>query len=224
MGETADPKLHICHPLIEGKHYDVLLEGNYVTYKRCYYGDEVYTDTNMDTYNVCRTVHCCEEGYKLDVATRIPLCPIETELAWFRHRRKCLGLKTGNGKPKGAWAFTLTCSPSDNLTADDLVKSVTKVMNQKSQPTVKYAWYLEDKGVDEDGNPIHPHIHGMYELRNGGRIEKKHWVRAHKIWDEQKRMGQGFRGGYHRPVRSDEHYDKYIAKDGGVGCAYNLDD
>lgn len=204
-------------------HYIDCLSGKHVELIRDGEGDVNYRDLTGDEYRCSKFIYCCEEGYNLMLATRIPLCPMEKEMSFFTHFRKCGGLKTGNGKPKGAWAFTLTCSPSDNLTADDLVKSVTKVMNQKSQPTVKYAWYLEDKGTDEDGNPIHPHIHGMYELRNGGRIEKKHWKRAHDIWNEKVRMGNGFRGGYHRPVRSDERYENYISKDGGLGCTYNLD-
>lgn len=114
---------------------------------------------------------------------------------------------------KGPFAFTLTMSPKDGLTEEDLVSAVRKVMSQQSCPVSKYAWYLEygNKETKE-----HPHIHGMYETFSGGRIEKKYWKRAWKIWDERTALGAGFRGGYHRPVRSEERYSDYIKKDGGL--------
>lgn len=125
--------------------------------------------------------------------------------------------KTANGKYKGPFAFTLTMSPSDGLTEEQMIFAVRKIMEQKSQPVKKFAWYLEYK--DED-TKSHPHIHGMYETETGRRIEKKHWQRQWKIWDETLPLGQGFRGGYHRPVRSDEAYNKYIAKQGGIGDSH----
>lgn len=131
---------------------------------------------------------------------------------------------TGNGTYSGPWAFTLTMSPSDALTKSDLIRAVRKVMGQQSTPAIRYAWYYEDKGLEPDGQPIHPHIHGMYETATGGRIEAKHWKRAWKIWDEKSRHGSGFRGGYHRPVRSGEGYARYIAKDGKENDAHNIED
>ena len=97
-------------------------------------------------------------------------------------------------------------------------------MRQKSCPVIKYAWYYEDKGRDENGDAIHPHIHGMYETATGGRIERKHFKRAWSIWDENTPIGAGFRGGYHRPVKSDEKYNDYIKKDGGMGEAFGMDE
>jgi len=124
---------------------------------------------------------------------------------------------SGNGSHTGAWAFTLTKSPTDDLTEEDMVKAVRKLMAQKSCPVEKYAWYLEHK----DDN-THPHIHGMYQTSTGGKIETKHFKRAWPIWDPSIRMGAGFRGGYSRPVRSDEKYSAYIAKDGGLGDSSGL--
>lgn len=125
------------------------------------------------------------------------------------HGWEPLNTHTGNGAPSGAFAFTLTMSPADGLTEADLVAAVRKVMKQKSCPVTKYAWYLEYGDMETKS---HPHIHGMYETEKGGVIEKKHWQRAWKIWDPSKKLGAGFRGGYHRPVRSDEAYSQYIAK------------
>lgn len=123
----------------------------------------------------------------------------------------------GNGTYSGPFAFTLTKSPSDNLSVGDMLKAVDKVMTQKSCPVAQYSWYLEYKGVDEEGLPIHPHIHGMYETESQGRIEAKHFKRAWPIWKESVAQGAGFRGGYHRPVKAEESYKDYIKKDGGIG-------
>jgi len=142
------------------------------------------------------------------------------ELDWFiKHsstHKFSIGRK-GNGKPQGAFAFTLTKSPSDDLSASDMVIAVRKIMSQKSIPVKRYAWAYEDKG---DGK--HPHIHGMYETETGGRIPTRHWKRAWDIWDEKKLMGQGFRGGYHRPVKDEESYQDYIGKDGGLSENKNI--
>lgn len=120
---------------------------------------------------------------------------------------------SGNGAPQGAFAFTLTKSPADDLTEKDMIEAVRKIMKQKSCPVVRYAWYLE---YGDKENKTHPHIHGMYETESGGVIEKKHWKRAWKIWDPAVKLGAGFRGGYHRPVRLEENYSDYIKKDMGL--------
>lgn len=120
----------------------------------------------------------------------------------------------GNGAYKGPFAFTLTMSPKWGLTTADMIKAAQKLMSQKSQPVKKYAWYLE-YGKPETFE--HPHIHGMYETDTGRRIEMKHFVRAWKNWDEATEYGQGFKGGYHREVKADEAYSKYIKKQGGIG-------
>lgn len=129
----------------------------------------------------------------------------------------------GNGTYQGAFAFTLTKSPKDSLSVSDLIAAVKKIVSQKSCIVKKYAWFLEYKGTDEAGLPAHPHIHGMYETVTGGRIEAKHFKRAWPIWEEKIKLGAGFRGGYHRPVRSEEAYSDYIAKDGGVGESDGLE-
>jgi len=137
---------------------------------------------------------------------------------WLEHRKTHDPKHhRGNGTPNGAFAFTLTMSPADNLTAGDLLIAARKIMTQKSNKVKRYAWYYEDKGKDDNGDPLHPHIHGIYETETGGRIHSKHFQRAWKIWDEKKPMGQGFRGGYHRPVASEDNYDVYIRKSNMLG-------
>lgn len=126
----------------------------------------------------------------------------------------------GNGTYQGQFAFTLTKSPDDQLTEFDMIKAVRKVMSQKSCPVKKYAWYLE---YGDEDLKTHPHIHGMYETETQGRIEAKHFKRAWPIWDEKTKMGRGFRGGYHRPVRSEEGYADYIKKDSGKTESYMIE-
>lgn len=114
---------------------------------------------------------------------------------------------TGNGAYQGPYAFTLTKSPADGLTEEDMITAVKKLMKQKSCPVKKYAWYLE---YGDEATKQHPHIHGMYETHTGGRVESKHFKRAWSIWNPTQTMGAGFRGGYHRPVRAEEAYTDYI--------------
>lgn len=164
---------------------------------------------------------CCEECKSRDSQMRLH-CNDEYRLRiYFRemwkhidvyHHRKNPKSHIGNGAPQGAFAFTLTKSPADDLTEADMIIAVRKLMGQKSCPVEKYAWYLE-YGNEED--KTHPHIHGMYETFTKGRIEAKHFKRTWKIWDEKQKQGFGFRGGYHRPVRTDEGYAQYIAKSNG---------
>lgn len=143
---------------------------------------------------------------------------------WLDHGEECHSMifnrekKTRNGKYNGPFAFTLTKSPDWGISEEDMMNAVRKIMYQQSQPVKKFAWFLEYK-VEETKQ--HPHIHGMYETENGRRIEKKHWVRAWPKWNEDIKLGAGFVGGYHRPVREDDAYSKYIAKNGGEG-EYNL--
>lgn len=117
--------------------------------------------------------------------------------------------RSGNGMYQGAFAFTLTASPADGRTEEDMVKAVRKVMNQRSCPVKRYAWYLE---YGDEETKRHPHIHGMYETHTGGVIERKYWKRAWDLWDPTTPLGKGFKGGYHRPVRDDERYSDYIRK------------
>jgi len=154
------------------------------------------------------------------------------EMAEFIHRwhdTKHKKHHEGNGVQKSAWAFTLTKSPSDDLTVADMIAAARKVMRQKSCPVKKYAWYLEYKGVDEAGLPAHPHIHGMYETESGYKIEEKHFARVWKIWRQKDKngdvimLGSGWRGGYHEAVHDTAAYKDYIKKDGGIGESNGLE-
>jgi len=63
----------------------------------------------------------------------------------------------------------------------------------------------------------------MYETVSGGRIHAKIFMRYWKLWNEGIRHGNGFQGGYHKPVKSDIAYDEYIAKDNGRSGGFKLD-
>lgn len=116
---------------------------------------------------------------------------------------------SGNGKPKGIFAGTLTVSPSDPYNEHDMTVAIEKVMNQGTCPVKRYAWYVE-----KTSNGL-PHIHFIYETEQGGRIHAKVFMRYWKIWDEKTKCGKGHRGGYHKLVSSETAYTEYIAKDGG---------
>lgn len=113
----------------------------------------------------------------------------------------------GNGAHNGIWAGTLTMSPSDDKSEEDMIIAIKKIMRQKSCPVKRYVWYLEHT---EAGTP---HVHFMYETESGGRIERKHFKRLWSLWDENTKCGAGFRGGYHRPCHSETEYLAYVKKD-----------
>jgi len=189
------------------------------------YKHQSCTETTNFHLGKCR--HCCSicEGFWNEVGLCGGTFSAQGQYIlkkFEKHRREDHGLvptttHVGNGTYKGAFAFTLTKSPSDELSVEDMIAAARKILNQKSNPTKRFAWFLEYKEEEK-----HPHIHGMYETETGGRIESKHFKRAWPIWDPTKKLGAGFRGGYHRPVRHGEAYDDYIAKDGGIGELFNL--
>lgn len=115
----------------------------------------------------------------------------------------------GNGKPKGLFAGTLTMSNTDTYNEEDMIHAIKKIMAQETCPVEKYAWYLE---YQDNGTP---HIHFIYKTKADGRIHAKVFKRYWKIWDESKKLGKGFRGGYHSKVDSETAYLEYIEKDGG---------
>lgn len=128
-----------------------------------------------------------------------------------RHNYEVLKVKhhNGNGKPKGLFAGTLTMSPNDPENVETMICAIKKIFSQNTCPVKRYVWYVEyqDNGL--------PHIHFIYETESSGRIHSKVFKRYWKVWDESKRLGNGFRGGYHKVVDSETAYLEYIEKDGG---------
>jgi len=195
-------------------------------------GKKCYITENLGCDGYC--ISHCEIGLQMDneMRTMSDITRLTPDVLgrifdkYEAHRvecHRCVPRKqthTGNGAYQGAFAFTLTKSPDDNLTEFDMIKSVRKIMSQKSCPVKRYAWYLEYGDPEEKS---HPHIHGLYETETQGRIEAKHFKRAWPIWDEKHKLGRGFRGGYHRPIRSEESYKDYIKKDAGKNEWFNTD-
>lgn len=182
-------------------------------------------EPNATFFSDVQCVKCCpvcRDSDKLGVAfafDEVRLRRIQKD--WWAHaqqyHKRISRSHVGNGRYTGPFAFTLTKSPKDDLTEKDMIEACRKVMTQTSKPVEKYAWYLEYK--DEER---HPHIHGIYETHDGTRVPKRQFQRAWSIWDEDKAHGAGFRGGYHRPVRSNEGYKDYIMKDGGIHESHNI--
>jgi len=115
--------------------------------------------------------------------------------------------RVGNGKPKGVFAGTLTKSTADEVSEDEMVKAIQKILTQQTCPVRKYAWYVE---YTQNGTP---HIHFIYETEGGGRIHQKVFKRYWKMWDESIKCGFGFRGGFHKPCASEIAYTEYIQKE-----------
>lgn len=126
--------------------------------------------------------------------------------AWIARLGKNLG---GRPHHKGLHAGTLTQQPDAETTEDDMVIAMKKIFSQKTCPVKRYAWYVE---YTQNGTP---HIHFIYEAESGGRIHAKVFMRYWKLWNEARRQGSGFQGGFHKEVASEVAYLEYISKDSG---------
>jgi len=124
---------------------------------------------------------------------------------------------TGNGAPKGKFAGTLTMGHDTPESEETMVVAIKKIFNQQTCIVKECKWYVE---LTKAGLP---HVHFMYETVSGGRIHAKIFIRYWKLWNEGIRHGNGFQGGYHKPIRSDVAYDEYIAKDGGRSGGFKQD-
>ena len=124
-------------------------------------------------------------------------------------------VKNPRSKTEGTqYAFTLTMPP-DYQPVNPLKEVAKKIMeygltNKPYEKADQFAYVLEHT---EQGTP---HIHGVYSTKSGRRIAAKYFARYWPLWDEKKRMGQGFQGGYHGPVRHGESYTGYLEKEGVV--------
>lgn len=116
---------------------------------------------------------------------------------------------TGNGKPKGIFAGTLTMSPKWETNEEEMCEAIKKIMRQKTTPVKRYVWYLEYTKEDV------PHIHFIYETEKGGRITQQTFKRQWKWWDESTPCGSGHVGGYHKHCAKEDDYLEYISKDKG---------
>jgi len=176
--------------------------------------------------------HCCY-NFKLGVRDGLPCMMNDVSGCEY-----CANLRTAiiaskspaknpRSKTEGQqYAFTLTL-PHGAQPVKPLLEVAKNIMefgitNSPSEKADKYAYVLEytEKGT--------PHIHGIYSTKSGRRIAAKYFARYHThdkwvkkiddphFWNEKMEMGQGHRGGYHKPVRHGESYTGYLEKEGVV--------
>ena len=109
------------------------------------------------------------------------------------------------------YAFTLTQSPADGYTREDMVAAVEKLFeigltNAPSERSVSFCYAMEHPDTNF-------HIHGYYSTASGRRIAGQFFKRAWRIWDETMPLGKGHRGGYHKKVGDSSAYLEYCRKD-----------
>jgi len=113
-----------------------------------------------------------------------------------------------------AYAFTLTMPPDyeSKKPIEDVARLIVEngMTSKPYERPIQWAYVLEHT---ESGTP---HIHGMYKMASGRRIEQKYFKRYWPLWDEKVKLGHGHKGGYHQKARHEECYDAYIQKEGVV--------
>lgn len=172
-----------------------------------------------DDINYRTETYCCKTGYELwskwmELDDR-PFCKADALKTYKAIYAPCpdhvipKGHHTGNGKPKGIFAGTLTMSPKWETNEEEMVSAIKKIMRQKTCPVKRYVWYLEytEENV--------PHVHFIYETDKGGRITQQTFKRQWKYWDESTPCGRGHVGGYHKHCAKEDDYLEYISKDKG---------
>jgi len=170
---------------------------------------------------------CCCYNYAIGVRDGIPVMMKDVSDCEYcaNLRSAILASKAANKNPRCAaegtqYAFTLTMPP-DYQPAKPLSEVAKLIMeygltNKPYEKACKYAYVLEHTA---NGTP---HIHGVYQTKSGRRIASKYFKRYHDLWTENPKdpgyikMGNGFKGGYHQKVRSDQSYEGYLEKEGVV--------
>lgn len=119
-----------------------------------------------------------------------------------------------------AYAFTLTMPP-DYVTKKP-IEEVARLICENGMTSKPYERPVQWAFVLEHTQAGTPHIHGMYKMASGRRIEKKYFKRYWSLWDEGgQSLGHGFKGGYHQKARHSESYEAYMEKE-GVVCRNKL--
>lgn len=116
--------------------------------------------------------------------------------------------------PNQEYTFTLTMPPS--YEPKKPIEEVARLILENGLTNKPYEKACEYAFVKEHTEQGTPHIHGVYKTPTGRRIACKYFNRYWPLWDEKKKMGQGFQGGYHSPARHSESYHAYLEKEGVV--------
>lgn len=109
------------------------------------------------------------------------------------------------------YAFTLTTNITDSEKfleeEQKMILAATKILTQNTNPIVDGEAYLE---YTANGAP---HIHGWYKTKSGGRVYAKIFKRHWSLWNEDKRIGDGHQGGYHKKMKSIKYHGYASAED-----------
>lgn len=113
-----------------------------------------------------------------------------------------------------AYAFTLTMPP--DYESKKPIEEVARLICENGMTSKPYERPIMWAYVLEHTEAGTPHIHGMYKMASGRRIENKYFKRYWPLWDEKVKLGHGHKGGYHQKARDEQSYDAYIQKEGVV--------
>lgn len=113
---------------------------------------------------------------------------------------------------KGAWAFTLTYSPTQHQWSKEEAQTAMRTAIARLRHYYRNE-IVEFEAVGEYTQSGAPHVHGHYRLTDGKRMTTKNFRRAYPIWNPKRKCGRGHEGGYHEPAHRDSDYAGYIQKD-----------
>lgn len=109
------------------------------------------------------------------------------------------------------YVFTLTTDVTDKDKWPDVEQAMRlathKILTQQTCPVLEAEAYLEYQSSGA------PHIHGFYKCDKGHRIYQKIFKRYWPAWNEDTRLGNGHKGGYHAVMKTNK-YRSYQAAEG----------
>lgn len=151
-------------------------------------------------------------GYCSYLEDMLCLC-YEDLRRWERNaeeQQSVLEARMRNQNELGAREFTLTYSPA-------WFESDTEAQRVFSLAIQRLTKYYKDEIIDfhavgEFGADGRSHVHGWYHLLGGLKITDKNFKRAYPRWNPRKKLGRGFEGGHHAPLKSVSNFSGYIEK------------
>lgn len=151
-----------------------------------------------------------EWGWQIDgdIVDRL----LEEYSEWLKIKKLEISKKRVHaGHELGPRAFTLTYSPKwgfTDLKARELLElAVDRLLTYYKNEIIEF------HVAGEVGKNGLSHIHGYYELFGGRKITDKNFKRAWQYWDPKTKVGDGFKGGYHRVCERKSDYLAYLAED-----------
>lgn len=131
---------------------------------------------------------------------------------WVNQMREKRKEKTSHaGHDLGPRAFTITYSPKWGMTDKEarlqMELAIDRLLSYYKNEIIEFHC------AGEIGKNGLSHIHGYYELLGSRKITDKNFKRAWKFWDPKTKVGDGFKGGYHRVCERKSNYLGYLAED-----------